>query len=88
MASTLDILSRAVADAGTAAALARDLHIDQSTFTQARKRGRLSPTLAGTLAARLGLDPEHWIAVAALEAEPPTALRDRLRRSLDKVRKS
>lgn len=88
MANTLDLLSRALAGAPSAAALARELHIDNSTITQARKRGRLSPTLAGQLAQRLGENPAEWIALAALEAEPPTSARSRLMRVIEHGRNS
>jgi plasmid maintenance system antidote protein VapI len=83
--TTLDILSRAVQDAGSSAILARALKVDQSTLAKARERGRVSPTLAGQLAQRLGEDPTRWIALAALEAEPATIAREKLKRVLTKA---
>lgn len=82
--STIALLEKAL-EAKHAAAWARDLNVHESTFSQARKRGRLSPTLAGTIAQRLNEDPEHWIAIAALEAEPATPLRERLIRAVRKL---
>ncbi len=45
-------------------------------------RGRLSPVLAGNIAMDLGEDASKWMAVAALEAERESPLRDRLRERL------
>ena len=59
--------------------LARHLGVSDATFSMAKRRGRLSPTLAGVLADELNEDVEHWIAVAALEAESETPLLERLK---------
>jgi hypothetical protein len=64
-----------------------EMDLDISTIAQAKKRGRLSPTLAGNLAMKLGESPEHWIAVAALEAEPESTLLQRLRKAQSTWRK-
>jgi plasmid maintenance system antidote protein VapI len=77
-----------MADAESAAKLARELHLTRNSLNTAKARGRLSPTVAGQLAERLGEDPGEWIAIAALEAEPPSAARSRLARALEKARKS
>ena len=53
----------------------------------AQKRGRLSPVLAGHFAMKLGENPEHWIAVAALEAEPESSLLEELKAHANKWRK-
>lgn len=81
MTSTRELLDRALATKH-AAAWAREFNLDRSTFSQAQKKGRLSPLLAGNLAIELGEEPEHWIAVAALEAadnDKDAALLARLR---------
>jgi hypothetical protein len=57
----------------------RALNLSDSTFSMAKKRKRLSPTLAGVLAEELHEDVEHWIAVAAIEAERETPLLERIR---------
>ncbi|WP_187265756.1 hypothetical protein [Ottowia flava] len=44
------------------------------SVAQAKKRGRLSPVLAGTIAIELGEEPQRWIAIAALEAEKESPL--------------
>ncbi len=77
MANTMDLLGQAL-QKQRAAAWARELNLTESALTQAKKRGRLSPVLAGSIAMKLGENPEHWIAVAALEAEPESELLTRL----------
>jgi len=52
-----------------------------STMAQAEKRGRLSPTLAETLAMKLEESLEHWIAIAAVEAEKGPPLLQRPKKS-------
>ena len=79
MNTTIDLLDRAVVGK-SAAELARELNVARSTFSMARERGRLSPTLAGQLTDKLGEDPTRWTALAALEAEPATKAREKLRR--------
>ncbi len=83
MPSTMVLLERALA-VKRAAVWARELNLTDSALTQAKKRGRLSPTLAGTLAEQLHEDALKWTAVAAIEAEPATPLRDTLLRTLEK----
>ena len=63
----------------TAAGWASRLNITRQTFSNAKKAGRLSPALAGNLAIELGEDAEHWVAIAAIEAEKKTALLERLK---------
>lgn len=43
--------------------------------------------MAGTLAEELHQDVKHWMAIAAIEAEPDSPLRDKLMRSMDDRRK-
>ena len=81
MAATIDLLNQAL-KFKHAAAWCRDLNISTATLAQAKMRGRLSPVLAGNIAMDLGEDANRWMAVAALEAERESPLRDRLRERL------
>ena len=64
-----------------AAAWAREFNLTPAALSLAKKAGRLSPALAGNFAIELGEDAEHWIAVAAIEAEKKSPLLERLKRS-------
>ncbi|TAM39764.1 MAG: hypothetical protein EPN61_12045 [Burkholderiaceae bacterium] len=86
MDKTMDLFARAV-EKQTAASWARELNIDRAALSMAKKRGRLAPAVAGYLAMKLGEDPEHWISVAALEAEPDNELLTRLRKDANSWRK-
>lgn len=79
MQSTMQLLEKALS-IKTAAGWADQLNITRQTFTNAKKVQHLSPALAGNLAIELGEPPEHWIAIAAIEAEKESPL---LRRLLD-----
>lgn len=81
MHHTLDLLSAALRKQN-AASWCRKLNITEAAISTAKKRGRLSPTLAGNFAIEIGADPIFWTAVAAAEAEPAGPLRDRLEKSL------
>ncbi|AIJ45436.1 MULTISPECIES: hypothetical protein [Comamonas] len=81
MASTLELLEMAL-KSKRAAAWCRDLNITTAAFAQAKKRGRLSPLLAGNIAIDLGENPDRWMAIAAMEAERKGPLLDRLKSSL------
>lgn len=83
MPHTIELLEKALT-MKKAAQWSHDFNITRATITNAKKRGRLSPTLAGIFAMELGADPIFWTAVAAAEAEPPGPLRDRLERSLER----
>lgn len=85
MPKTLELLENAL-KTKKAADWCRLLNVQQSTICQARKRGRLSPTIAGNLAIEMGADPIYWTAVAAAEAEPPGPLRDKLEKTLERHR--
>lgn len=85
MKKTLDLLDKALR-IHKPSEWARRYNITQATFNNARARGSLSPTLAGNLAIDLGEDAGEWIAVAALEAERESPLRDRLRASLVRIK--
>lgn len=78
MHTTMELLTKAL-DVKRASHWCRELNLTNAALTQARKRGRLSPTLAGNLAIKLGENPERWIAIAALEAEPKSSLLDSLK---------
>jgi len=81
MTHSLDLLRKAL-EIKTASEWSRTLNIVPSTLTNAKRAGRLSPTLAGNFAINLGEDATKWIAIAAMEAEPEnnykTALMSRL----------
>lgn len=84
MPTTMALLEKALR-VKRAAAWAKELNLTDSALTQAKKRGRLSPTLAGTLAEQLHEDAVKWTAVAAIEAEPDTPLRERLLKNLEQA---
>lgn len=86
MQSTMDLLKIALTG-NTAAGLARELNITRQAFYNAQRKQRLSPVLAGNLAMKVGEDADHWIAVAALEAEPESELLTRLRNASNRWRK-
>lgn len=78
MPKTMELLDKAL-QVQRAAQWSRELNLTESAIAHARKRGRLSPTLAGHFAIKLGENPEQWIAIAALEAEPESPLLDELK---------
>ena len=86
MPTTMQLLDKAL-QIKRASHWANELELSSGTMTNARKRGRLSPTLAGNIAVRLGENPEHWMAIAALEAEPESPLKQMLQATLSKVHK-
>jgi hypothetical protein len=80
MNSTMQLYEKALS-VKHASAWAKDLNITRATLSMAKARNRLSPALAGNFAIELGEDAEHWIAVAAIEAEPDSSLLQRLKKS-------
>lgn len=86
MNSTMDLFAKALT-VQHGAAWAREFNVTPEAFSMAKKQGRLSPVLAGNIAMKLGEDPEHWIAVAALEAAPESELLARLKASANRWRK-
>lgn len=86
MLNTMDLLDKAL-QIKNGSKWSEALELDVSTLYQAKKRGRLSPTLAGFFAMELGESPEHWIAIAAIEAEKTSPLLERLKRSQPSWRK-
>lgn len=87
MQTTMDLLSKALALNPSAYAWCKDLGLSKSTLAVAKHRGRLAPAVAGGIAMKLGVDVEHWIAVAALEAEPESTLLQRLKENQGHWRK-
>lgn len=81
MQTTMQLLTRALA-AKKQARWAELLEVSDATLSVAKRRGRLSPTIAGEIAKELGEDPRDWIAIAALEAEPETTAKRSLLKSL------
>lgn len=86
MTSTFELLEKAL-QKKHAAAWARDLNMTRAAFTMAKRQGRLSPVLAGNIAAALGENPVEWIAVAALETERESDQLTRLRGVVNKLLK-
>lgn len=78
MKTTMELFAKALTKQH-ASAWARDFNITPETFSMAKKQGRLSPVLAGNIAAELGEDPIEWVALAALEAQKDTEQLARLR---------
>lgn len=71
MQTTMDLLNRALTEREISQAeWCKQLEVNRTALAVARLRGRLSPTIAGNIARLMGEPVEHWIAVAALEAEP------------------
>ncbi|THT98111.1 hypothetical protein E9531_15035 [Lampropedia puyangensis] len=79
MPQTIDLLNKAL-EIKNAAKWQHDLNLSNSAIYTAKKRGRLSPTLAGQFAIALKEDPVRWTAIAALEAEPDSPLLEELRK--------
>jgi len=77
MTKTLELYEKALKKQH-AAAWARAFNLTPSAFSHVKKQGRLSPVLAGNIAAALGEDPMEWIAIAALEAEKDSEQLERL----------
>jgi hypothetical protein len=82
MKTTLDLLKLALANGVSSRHLATELHLSANAFHTAKQRGKLTPELAQALAEHLGVDPVDWIALAAVEAQPPSVKRDALIKSI------
>lgn len=83
---TLDLLERAFAINPSPKAWCDELKLSRAALNVAKTRGRLSPSIAGGLAIKLGESPAQWIAIAALEAEPQSPLLDTLKRRFSECR--
>ena len=81
MQKTVDLLKHALSRR-SASDWSRRLNTTPSVFTDAKRKGHLSPVIAGNLAIDLGEDAEKWIAIAALEAERDSPMLQRLRQTL------
>lgn len=82
----MDLLARAL-EGQSNTSLAAQLNLGFNVFSKARERQHLSPIQAAGIAAFLGEDVKHWIAIAALEAERPSPVRDALLRSVRRERR-
>ncbi len=80
MQTTMELFEKALT-VQRAADWAREFNLTRGALSIAKKQRRLSPVLAGNFAIKLGEDPEHWVAIAALEAEPESTLLQRLKKS-------
>lgn len=78
MQTTMDLFSKALSVQPSAKRWCDELGVTRNTLAVAKIRGRLSPAIAGGLAIKLGENPIHWIAVAAIEAEPEGELKNTL----------
>jgi len=87
MPTTMQLLERALATKKQAR-WAEELNVSDATLSVAKKRRRLSPTIAGEIAVKLGEDPRDWITIAALEAEPDTPGKQHLLRRLASTARS
>lgn len=83
MPTTMNLLNKAL-EKQRAAAWARAFNITEGALSLAKRRGRLSPILAGKIAHELGENEQQWIALAGLEAEPASEERDELMTRLTK----
>lgn len=80
MKTTIELFEKALT-VQRAAAWAREFNLTPAALSIAKKQRRLSPVLAGNFAMKLGESAEHWIAIAALEAEPKSELLERLKKA-------
>ena len=74
---TMDLLDKAL-EHSSLYEWQRLLGLSSQALYSARRRGNLSPSIAGALAEHLGEPVEKWIVVAALEGERDSACRDRM----------
>lgn len=82
MKSTLQLYHQALSQTPSAKFWCDQLGVSRNTLSTAQARGRLSPTVAGNLARLLGEPIDDWIVIAALEAEPPSAAKSKLLRTI------
>lgn len=54
------------------------LGLHEQTLYSAKKKGRLTPAIAGAIAEQIGEDVGKWIIVAAIETERDSACRERM----------
>lgn len=77
MHQTIDLLTRALTQR-PAIEWAAEFGVSQAALSLAKKRGKLSPSLAGAFAEAMAEPVEHWIAVAGLEQDTASGIRARL----------
>lgn len=87
MQTTMDLFEKALTKQH-AAAWAREFNMTPAAISIAKRQRRLSPVLAGNLAIKLGENPEHWMAIAAMEAEPESPLLNQLKAKFKECRYS
>jgi len=75
---TIDLLDKAVSHSKSERALSIELGLDPATLANARKRGKLSTSLAIVLAEHEGEDVAAWAIQAQQENERSSPLRRRL----------
>lgn len=75
---TMDLLDQAL-EQRSLYEWTRVLGLHEQSLYSARRRGNLSPSIAGAIAEALGLPVEKWIVQAALEGERESTCRDRMR---------
>ena len=68
MPNTMELLNRALA-AKKAIRWCEEMGLDPSAITHARKRGKLSPTMAAHMAMGIDEDPIKWAAIAGIEGD-------------------
>jgi hypothetical protein len=94
MESTIQLLDKALSSVrqtdpkASERSFSKQLGLSPAALSVARHRGNLSPIAAGQVALLLGENVEHWMAVAAIEAEPKSRATEQLRRMLTTVRNS
>mgnify|MGYP001306920817 CR=1 FL=1 len=81
MANTMQLLTKAL-ELKRASRWSEELDIDVSTIAQAKKRGHLSPAIAGAIADKLGENVQQWIVIAAMESERDSPVKTHLLRRL------
>jgi hypothetical protein len=87
MQSTKSLLERALKLA-PAPVWTKKLALSEDAISVAKHHGKLSPVMAGGLAMELDENPEHWMAIAAIESARPSKSRDLLLKRLSaKVQK-
>ena len=81
---TIELLDKAVRHSKSERALSIELGLDPSALAVARKRGKLSTSLAIVLAAHEGEDVAKW----AIQAEEENEKSEPLRRSLVAIKRA
>jgi hypothetical protein len=81
MKTTMQLLTQAL-KIQRATRWAEELDVDVSTISQAKRRGHLTPAIAGAIADRLGQDPKTWIVISALEGEKESTCKAHLLRKI------